>query len=73
MSQKMKTADSLKVGDIFALKTSDISYNLAKVKSVAKKEKLEVEISYEFSYLDKKQQRRVIIPSDSVVLSISSR
>ena len=73
MSLKLKTADSLKAGDVFALKNSDISYNLAQVKSITKKEKIEVEVSYEFTYLGKKQQRRVIIPSDSVVLSISSK
>lgn len=67
MNVQLKTAKDLKAGVRFAMKNSDISFNMAKVLSVTSKDELEIEISYEFEIFGKTYQRRDVLAKNSFV------
>lgn len=70
MDAKFKMAKDLKKGDVFAMKSTDISFHGAKVTSVRSKGVDEIEIHYEFEMYGTTYPRRDLLSKKSYVLII---
>ena len=71
MNAIFKKAKDLKAGDLFGMKSTDISFLGAKVLSVKSKGVDEVEIHYEFTMYGTTYPRRDLLSKSSLVLIIS--
>lgn len=70
MNAKFKKAGDLKKNDVFAMKSTDISFLGAKVVSVKSKGVDEVEINYEFTIYGTTYPRRDLLSKNSYVMMI---
>ncbi len=68
MELKIKTAKRLKAGNVILMKSTDISFIPAVLKSVKSYGKMDVSIEYEFTMYGKTYDRKLIVPNTDVVL-----
>ena len=73
MNAKFKMAKDLKKSDLFAMKSTDISFHGATVLSVKSKGVDEVEIHYEFTMYGTTYSRRDLLSKNSYVMMIRVR
>ena len=70
MDYSLKTADTLKTDDKFALRVTDISYQIAQVTSVVERDEFEVAVNYRYEVYDKTYDGKTVLVKKHLVMVV---